>query len=245
MILTAYIDFEMGPLLNFHALPGDPKWLRNAPPWVTSDWYTIDAETDNPVANGPTGPNSEAERMLKLMLQRVLDDRFRLKTHRETEPVPMYNLTVAKGGLKMKPMESGGCIPRDLSKGVMTSEMFPPNATPLCTNWLHMNGPDWKLDGAGQTLANLAAHLSNALNRHVFDKTGVTDLFTYHLQFAHDDSTPGNFPPQMAGRLFPPTDVPSGPSIFAVLEGIGLKLDPTKGPQGYVVVDHVQRPSEN
>ena len=245
MILTAYIDLGTGPLLNFEALPGDPKWLRNAPAWAYSDWYTIDAETDNPAANGPVGLQSEGRKVLLQMLRTALEDRFHLKMHRDTEQVPMYDLTVAKGGLKLKPMEPGGCIPRDPSKGVMTSEMFPPNATPLCTNWLHMNGPDWKIDGAGQTLAALASHLSGALNRHVFDKTGVTDLFTYHLQFAHDDTTPGNVPPQIIARWFPPTDVPSGPSIFAVLEGVGLKLEPTKGPQGIIVVDHVERPSEN
>jgi uncharacterized protein (TIGR03435 family) len=101
------------------------------------------------------------------------------------------------------------------------------------------------LDAAGQKPGNLTLMLSNTPDRHVFDKTGVTDLYVFHLQFAHDETTPGNFPPEMADKLFPPTDVPSGPSIFTALEAVGLKLEPTKGPQGYIVVDHVERPSDN
>lgn len=182
---------------------------------------------------------------MEQMLQRVLEDRFQLKIHRDTEEGPMYNLTVAKGGLKLKPMKAGGCFEHDPTKGALTSEMFPPGQKPMCTIWLHMNGPDWVLDAAGQKPGNLVGMLSNALNRHVFDKTGVTNLYTFHLQFAHDETAPGNFPPEMADGLLPHTDVPSGPSIFTVLKGIGLKLEPTKGPQGIMVVDHVERPSEN
>jgi bla regulator protein BlaR1 len=246
MIRLAYLGVFGDGLLNYNAMPDDTKWLRNAPAWVNSDWYTVDAETDDPVANGPTGTGQrDAEKVMEQMLQLVLEDRFQLKMHRDTEEVPMYNLTVAKGGLKVKPMEAGGCFEHDPTKGVMTGEMFPPGQKPMCTIWLHMNGPDWALDAAGQKPGNLVGMLGNALNRHVFDKTGVTDLFIFHLQFAHDETTPGNFPPEMQDRLFPPSDVPSGASIFTVLEGIGLKLEPTKGPQGYIVVDHVERPSEN
>jgi len=157
----------------------------------------------------------------------------------------MYNLTVTKGGLKLKPMDEGGCIQRDPTKGYNTEEMFPPGQKPQCVGWLHMNGPDWVIDAAGQELGHLAGALSNTLNRHVFDNTGVTGLFSYHLQFAHDETTPGNFPPEIMERFFPPSDVPSGPSIFTVLEGLGLKLEPTKGPQGIMIIDHIERPSEN
>jgi uncharacterized protein (TIGR03435 family) len=78
------------------------------------------------------------------MLQSVLEDRFQLKIHRETEEVPMYNLTLAKGGLKLKPMEPGGCVEHDPGKGAFTYELFPPGKKPMCTTWLHMNGPDWR-----------------------------------------------------------------------------------------------------
>lgn len=246
MVRLAYLGVFGEGLLNYNAPPGDTKWLRNAPAWVNSDWYTVDAETDDPVANEPTGPGQrDAEKRMEQMLQLVLEDRFQLKTHRDTEDVPMYNLTVAKGGLKIKPMEAGGCFEHDPTKGVMTGEMFPPGKKPMCTIWLHMNGPDWALDAAGQKPGSLVGMLGNALNRHVFDKTGVTELYVFHLQFAHDETTPGNFPPQVTADLFPATDIPSGPSIFTVLENIGLKLEPTKGPQGYMVIDRVERPSEN
>jgi uncharacterized protein (TIGR03435 family) len=142
-------------------------------------------------------------------------------------------------------MEPGSCTPHDPSQGVNTSEMFPPGQKPLCVSWTHMNGPDWAIDAAGQKLGNLAGMLSSALNRHVIDNTGVTDSFIYHLQFAHDETTPGSFPPDMIERFFPPSDVPPGPSIFTVLEGLGLRLEPTKGPQGVMVIDHIERPSEN
>jgi uncharacterized protein (TIGR03435 family) len=245
MIGFAYLDAE--PLLNRTRMPADSSWLNGTGPgWIYSDWYIVDAETDNPVANGSTAdPRGEAMNVMRQMLQVALEDRFQLKIHREAEEVPMYDLTVAKGGLKVKPMEPGGCIEFDPSKGVKPAEMFPPGKKPMCITGIHMNGPDWAIDTAGQNLANLARALSGPLNRHVFDKTGLNDLFIIQLQFAHDESTPGNFPAAIRDQLFPPADVPPGPSIFTVLEGLGLKLEPTRGPQGYVVLDHIERPSEN
>ena len=77
------------------------------------------------------------------------------------------------------------------------------------------------MDAGGQTPGNLIGMLSKTLDRHVFDKTGITDVYTFHLRFAHDGSTPGNLPPQMTERMFPRTDLPSGPSIFTALEQRG------------------------
>ena len=56
------------------------------------------------------------------MLQVALEDRFQLKLHQETKDVPMYNLTVAKGGIKLKPMAAGGCLePDDSQTGALSS----------------------------------------------------------------------------------------------------------------------------
>jgi len=83
------------------------------------------------------------------------------------------------------------------------------------------------------------------LDRYVLDKTGVTGEFSYHLVFAHDKDAPGNFPPGFPEQ-FPPSNIPPAPSISTVLEQqLGLKLVPDSGPQEYVVIDSVERPSLN
>jgi uncharacterized protein (TIGR03435 family) len=82
------------------------------------------------------------------------------------------------------------------------------------------------------------------LNRYVIDKTGITGIFNIHVEFARDESAPG--PPGVRPPGVEPSDTPPGPSIFTVLEQqLGLRLVPDKGPRGYIVIDSVQRPSEN
>ena len=122
----------------------------------------------------------------------------------------------------------------------MYTPILPSGKTPLCISWGHTSGPDWVIDAAGQRFSNLAGSLSGLLDRHVLDKTGVNDQFIYHLQFAHDETTPGP-----ARIVFPPTDIPPGPSIFTILDRLGLKLEQATGPREYVVIDHIERPSEN
>jgi uncharacterized protein (TIGR03435 family) len=254
MMNAAYLGLlgEGDGLLNYMPSIGDDNWLRKAPGWVNTDLYSVEGKTDDPAAKVANGRGrSSGDRVLERMLQSALEDRFHLKLHQETEEVPMYNLTVAKGGLRRKPMEPDGCSAPDTSQGTppprgifMTGEWSPAGKMP-CMIVLHTAGPDWALDAGGQTPGNLIGMLSKALDRHVFDKTGITELYTFHLRFAHDGSTPGNLPPAVMERMFLHTDVPSGPSIFTALESAGLKLEPTKGPQGHYVIDHIERPSEN
>src|SRR5262249_3475270 len=101
------------------------------------------------------------------------------------------------------------------------------------------------IDVAGQKLGGLAGALSGIMDLHVLDKTGVSDVYSYHLRFAHDDTTPGNAPPEILAAWFPHTDVPAGASVFTALEQLGLKLVKDKGQREYLVIDSVQRPSPN
>jgi uncharacterized protein (TIGR03435 family) len=182
------------------------------------------------------------------MLRLLLEGRFQLKTHHETEEVPMYSLTVTKAGLKMKPMEEGGCAPFDPAKN--RPRDTPPGDKPWCLQGIGFADPrnmlsDWTINGAGQPLSNLAGALSIVLGQHVFDKTGISGVFSYSVRFAHDDTTPGEFPPGLSSAS-PQADVPAGPSVFTVLEQqLGLKLVAEKGPREYLVIDSIQRPSEN
>jgi uncharacterized protein (TIGR03435 family) len=79
------------------------------------------------------------------------------------------------------------------------------------------------------------------MDRPVIDRTGLPGKYKVYLEFAVDQSTPGalEFPT-------PPSDLPPAPSIFTVVEQqLGLKLQATKGPREFLVIDHVERPSEN
>ena len=95
------------------------------------------------------------------------------------------------------------------------------------------------------TFDKLAASLSNILDRHVVDQTGVGGRFRIHVEFAHDENAPGNLPPGIAPS-FDPSEVARGTSVFtAVEEQLGLKLTPGKSSRGYIVIDRVERPSPN
>ena len=159
----------------------------------------------------------------------------------------MYALTVANGGIKLQPMEEGGCIPRDLAKGVFVSEMFPPGQKPLCITHTGWDGPNWTIDAAGQPLRNISSTLGGLiLDWPVLDKTGVAGVFTFHLKFAHDETTPGVLPASMNPFPTGPSDVPLAPSLKTVLEQqLGLLLIPDKGPRESIFVDSAQRPSLN
>ena len=69
---------------------------------MRSEYYTLSAK-----AGGPT----RTEMLAGPMLQTFLEERFRLKTHRETREMPVYAMTVGKGGLKVQPLVEGACIP--------------------------------------------------------------------------------------------------------------------------------------
>jgi uncharacterized protein (TIGR03435 family) len=235
-----------------HDEENNRRRVRGGPAWVYSDRYTINAETSDPAAAATTQegftPTKTSALLQGPMLRLLLEERFQLKTHRETEEVPMYSLTVAKGGLKMKPMEEGGCTPFDPTKN--RPRDTPPGGKPWCVQGIGSADPramqsDWTINGNGQPMSNLAGALSIVMGRNVFDKTGVSGQFSYSIRFAHDETTPGEFP---AGLPSPnsQSDVPAGPSVFTVLEQqLGLKLVADKGPREYLVIDSVQRPSEN
>jgi uncharacterized protein (TIGR03435 family) len=172
------------------------------------------------------------------MLQALLEDRFGLKIHRETREVPVYALTVAKGGPKLRPFQEGSCTPFDLTKS------FPaPGDKPLCKLMMGSGTPQNRKDeGHGLSLDEFAKALimSNSLDRPVINKTGIAGTFDFHLEYALDDTSP-------LFRRDPgdPSD-PGGPSIFTALQQqLGLKLEPAKGPGEFLVIDRVETPSAN
>jgi uncharacterized protein (TIGR03435 family) len=155
------------------------------------------------------------------MLQSLLADRFKLKPHHETKQAPAYVLVLAKNGAKMKKE------PDDT-----TTEYTHSDRTYITYHAAPIN--------------DLAARLTFLMGRPVLDKTGLTGKYDIALQWMPDSgqaSMPGPDSGQQGNA--PPPDS-SGPSIFTALqEQLGLKLESITAPVEHIVIDHVERPSEN
>ena len=223
--------------------------VRGGPDWVRAARYTIEAIGDSSV-----NPMTMSGTMLRSLLER----RFQLRAHTEVEQIPAYSLTVAKGGLKMKPMEAGGCeelaivAPGQKTLRGRSAADVRRGAKHSCGIWAEMNGPNIVYVGGGATVSgeglgnNIARGLGLRLGGvGVFDNTGLTDRYNYILEFALDENTPGV---GGIGTLPAVTDtsVPRAQNIFTALEEqLGLKLEPTRTPRQFIVIDRVERPSAN
>jgi bla regulator protein blaR1 len=226
LIQRAYARLGIGRVSLGSAPP-----VTGGPAWIYSDLYSINARAE--------GNASEAI-MAGPMLQALLEDRFKLKIHRASREIPAYSLTVAKSGSKLLPFKEGGCVAVDFTK----SPIPPPAPGKANCNAIvgGRSGPNTKLEAQAITLDYFSKLLGLVLDRPVIDKTGVSGKFDFHLSFLVDETTPGAFRPEFGQ----PSDAPPAASIFTVLqEQLGLKLEPTKGAREFLVIDHVERPTEN
>lgn len=186
--------------------------ISGGPAWVNHDHYDIEAKIDG----------IAAPKQVQQMLRALLEYRFGLKVHRETKELSIYELAVAKSGLKIQPAKEGSCIELDPGKQVATGR----KASDFC-GYSGMRGGN--LDATKQRMPDLAISLSFILGRTVVDRTGLSEAFDIHLEFA-----PINSPDS------------TSPSIFtAVQEQLGLRLESGKGPVEVLVIDMVEKPSEN
>jgi uncharacterized protein (TIGR03435 family) len=204
--------------------------ISGGPNWTTTDRWSIEAKAEE----GSTPPGGWPDSLvpdhpLTLMLQSLLEDRFQLKAHRETKDVPVYELRVAKTGSKMKLTAGQDSVGRDVPRGMM-----------------RLNSQIGYLAGNGIPMAKLAGILSEpgVLGRPVIDKTELKSLYDFVLEWAPES---GLLPVAPGVSEPPPSSAAtSKPSILtAIQEQLGLKVESTKGPVGVLVIDHVERPSQN
>jgi uncharacterized protein (TIGR03435 family) len=135
------------------------KQILDGPPWLGSTRFDIQATADTGQIKGLTG---EQDRDLKRhMVQSLFADRFHLKLHQETRPLPAYDLIVAKGGLKLQPSKSNGKT--------------------IGTGRTHFNGE-------GLTITIIAEELSLITGRVVVDKTNLSGRYDLKLEWAADDA---------------------------------------------------------
>jgi uncharacterized protein (TIGR03435 family) len=221
LIRTAYVMFADGQHIGAVPFP-----VSGGPAWIGSDRYTIDAKADVPQSQ---------EMMHGPMLQTLLEDRFHLKVHRETREIPVYELSVASGGAKLKPFNVGSCVPIDfLHLRMSTLESLKPDVH-YCRNAGSEEGGIVTYEAQGTSLDEFSKIAFRGFDRPVIDETGIAGLFDIRLEYAPErvDSAPA------ASDL-------AGLSIFTALQQqLGLKLNAAKGPGEFLVIDSVTRPSGN
>jgi uncharacterized protein (TIGR03435 family) len=207
--------------------------VRGGPIWVNSDRDAITATaSSNPSRGQMNGP----------MLRTLLEERFKLKVHRESEIVPVYVLTLANGRVKPKPAQDGRCVRSDPTQ---TPPPPAPGELPptVCGRPIPSpKGRNVAFDMFGVSITDFAdGLLSRILNRVVIGKTGEAGLFDLHFEFTPNDATP------LGGTALPVSPAKENDlSIFTALqEQLGLKLESSKGPVEVVVIDTVSKPTEN
>jgi bla regulator protein blaR1 len=224
--------------------------ISGGPGWINSDRYDIVAKAESGVNPPPPNPANIPDQRKAMEQQRerlraLLADRFQLRIRRETKDMQVYALTQAKGGPKLK--ESNLEIPAPKQNG---------DKGPQTPRGAFMRmGPGQIIAQAG-SMDFLIQALSRQLGRTVVDRTGLKGMYDFTLEWTPDpaqgmgqgfggpsDGSVGKEPPRSDNPA--PAD-PNGPSLFAALqEQLGLKLENQKGPVEVIVIESVERPSEN
>ena len=156
LIRQAYVVHGSGHL-NGNELATVP--IEGGPQWINSDGYQIDAKAeDAPGQDMLQGP----------AMQGLLEERFRLKIRHEIREVPVYALTVAKGGPKLEPSKDG-CRPLELSR------------FQWCLGQPIRGGDSFRLMGVTMTDLSKFLSLSERSDRPTIDETGITGRFNVPL----------------------------------------------------------------
>jgi uncharacterized protein (TIGR03435 family) len=219
--------------------------LAHLPKWATADRYRIDAR----------GAGNATKDQMRLMVQSLLAERFKLAAHFETREVAVFTLTLVKAGAlgpKLRPHAEGpSCDPAALD-GPTPARVIrgdaaagPENFPPMCDSFAVIRKPGGALMLGGYrnaTMDMVAASLAGFVGegRPVIDKTGLGGRFDFTMEWAPETTAA------------PPSDAPTAPSDpagptprEALRDQLGLKLESTKGPAQILVIDRVERPSEN
>jgi uncharacterized protein (TIGR03435 family) len=209
------------------------------PGWVMNDRFDIQARTDG-------NPAKDAKDQMRLMMRSLLAERFGLKSHYEARQAPIFAVALAKAG-KMGPQlqrhpadaECQTVMPA-MGGGAGTAGIYPAACGGMVGMPPSVPGR-LKVGARNVTMAFLANQLTalGVLGRPAVDQTGLAGTVDFVLEFAPDINA--GLP---LGSDFQPD--PNGPTFSqAVREQLGLKLESTKGPSEFLIIDRVEHPTQN
>ena len=204
--------------------------ISGGPGWINSDRFDVVAKAEGmpagldassiPAGAARSGEIAAIDRV-RLMLRKLLADRFKLAVHNETRELPVYALVVARSdgklGAQLRKVDVDCAA---LREGGRPSPPHEPGKA-ACGGFRGL-GPG-RITGHALTMSMIASWFPESLGRIVLDRTGLSGVFDLDLEWTPD---------------------PSGPSIFtAVQEQLGLKLESSKGPVDVLVIESVEQPT--
>jgi uncharacterized protein (TIGR03435 family) len=228
-----YIDVPLRIIISqAYNLPYNSLEWITGPKWIDSEKFDIEAKAAPGAIPAGLSQKQRNDKTM-LMLRAVLADRFKMTTHVDVKQGPVDSLVVSKNGLKLPKAK--------------TEEKDCPEVSTRTENCHGFEGGQGQgVHGKTVDMSDLASFLQNWTDRPVIDNTGVKGLF--------DIDTEGWVP--MRPRPGPPAGTepspedrdfadPARPTLQQVLDKVGLRLESTKGPVQILVIDHIERPSEN
>ncbi len=221
--------------------PQGAALAASLPDWAMSEGFNIEARTDN---------RNLTKDQMRLMMQSLLAERFHLVIHTETRQVPLYAVVLAKPG-KLGP----SLRPHPASEpctGLFDPPAKGPDAGPpppdtveggfpaRCATFAGLKEAQPWIKGEGSRNIPMAEVVSTFtglgnLGRPAIDKTGLTGNYDFKIEFM----------PELPPGMELPSEA-TGPSFLdALRDQLGLKLVPEKGPFDFLIVDHIEHPTEN
>jgi uncharacterized protein (TIGR03435 family) len=218
--------------------------IIGGPSWINYDLWQIQAKAEEGtvgVRRSRTFADAMKVDTVALMVQSLLEDRFQLKLHHEMREIPGYELIVAKGGPKIRLADDQSPLPNEGAPAPSFLNGLPPLTRGTSRigggpNGMHYEAKAILLD----PFINI---LINVTRRTVVDKTGLTGLYDMKMDWVPDTL---DVPAGATAAGPPVASPPSGPSLTtAIQEQLGLRLVSTRVPADILIIDSVQRPSEN
>jgi uncharacterized protein (TIGR03435 family) len=183
------------------------------------DWFGTDLYD---IEGKPDAEGLPNDKQIKTMLQKLLAERFKLTFHHGKRELSVYVISVASGGPKMTTPSPDG----------RTNFFFRGLGDLLVTNMTMTDFAIWMQAGV--------------MDKPVVDQTGLPGRYDFQLKWTPDESQFAQF--RGTGRVVPPptNDPNAPPSLYtAMQEQLGLKMGTAKFPDDVIVIDHVEKPSEN
>jgi uncharacterized protein (TIGR03435 family) len=212
----------------------------SAPKWVATTRFDIEAKSEIP---DPT------KDQMRLMMQSLLAERFKLVLHTETRQLPVLALVLTKSGklgsqLLPHPAEDDTCSNVVASTNHQYEPEAPSAVPTVCGGLVSAGVPSApshvRIGGRKVPLALLAAHLGEMaqFDRPILDRTGLSGTFDFALEWGPD--------PASGSAATEDHDDSQTNLQEALRDQLGLKLERQKVPMDILLIDHVdQQPSEN